>query len=192
MNIRSRQRADPKAAPWKTHPADPAEFPWKNCGRQMRGPCGILSAQREKNTRSCLLELQEGESIVLETEKRSQILREILEAGFARGDSLTGLREKLGIDGETWERWLRDGGMPEDIVGLSRAMAEMCAPWVWGALLEQTRDGSIPAMKLYFELCKGGDTSPAAAVIPDPAVAALRQSILYVPPTNGVDETQHD
>lgn len=125
----------------------------------------------------------------METEKRSQVLQEILEAGFARGDTLAALREKLGIDRELWERWLREGGMPEDIISLSKAMAEMCAPWVWGALLEQTRDGSIPAMKLYFELCKDNGSTGTTVPAGDPAVAALRQEILYTP--SAADGGQH-
>ncbi|MBE6614567.1 MAG: hypothetical protein E7631_04595 [Ruminococcaceae bacterium] len=114
----------------------------------------------------------------MELEKQTELLREILEAGFAGGESLTSLREKLGIDGETWERWLRDGGMPGDIVSLARAMAEMCAPWVWSSLLGLTKEGSIPAMKLYFDLCRERAPASVSGMPGDREVAMLRREIL--------------
>lgn len=112
----------------------------------------------------------------MDAEKQKEVLRQMLDTGFGGGDSLTGLREKLGIDGETWEAWLREGGMPGDLVSLSKAMAEMCAPWVWASLLELTKGGSVPAMKLYFELCreKGG---AAAENTGEREIQALRQEI---------------
>ena len=101
----------------------------------------------------------------------------MLDAGFAGGGSITELRDRLGIDGDTWEAWLREGGMSGALVSLSKAMAEMCAPWVWASLLEQTKDGSVPAMKLYFELCREKPSAASSAVSGDPEILALRQEI---------------
>lgn len=114
----------------------------------------------------------------MEMERKTQLLRQVLEAGFAGGESLTAVREKLGIDGETWEAWLRDGGVPGDVVTLAKAMAEMCAPWVWSSLLGLTREGSIPAMKLYFELCREKQLPEAGRVQPDREILMLRQAVL--------------
>ena len=114
----------------------------------------------------------------METEKKTQLLRQVLEAGFAGGESLTAVREKLDIDGETWESWLRDGGVPGDVVTLARAMAEMHAPWVWSSLLGLTGEGSIPAMKLYFELCKEKQMPSAGGMLPDGEIDLLRREIL--------------
>jgi hypothetical protein len=118
----------------------------------------------------------------METEKKTQLLRQVLEAGFAGGESLTAVREKLNIDGETWESWLRDGGVPGDVVTLARAMAEMCAPWVWASLLGLTRDGSVPAMKLYFELCREKTPAASADTAGDRQIAMLRHEILESAP----------
>ena len=74
----------------------------------------------------------------MDAEKQKEVLRQMLDTGFGGRDSLAELRDRLGIDGETWEAWLREGGMPGDLVNLSKAMAEMCAPWVWVSLLELT------------------------------------------------------
>lgn len=118
----------------------------------------------------------------MELEKQTALLREVLEAGFAGGESLTSLREKLGIDGETWERWLRESGMPGDMVSLARAMAEMCAPWVWSSLLGLTREGSIPAMKLYFELCREKTPAAPAETAGEQQIVMLRREILEAAP----------
>ena len=113
----------------------------------------------------------------MDTDKQKEVLRQMLDTGFGGGDSLTELRDRLGIDGETWEAWLREGGMPGDLVSLSKAMAEMCAPWVWASLLEMTKDGSVPAMKLYFELCKGRETAVGSDSTGEREILALRQEI---------------
>ncbi|MBQ8400435.1 MAG: hypothetical protein IJX14_00750 [Clostridia bacterium] len=113
----------------------------------------------------------------MDTEKQRELMQQILEAGFAGGAGLTELREQLGIDGDTWEAWLRGGSVPGDLVSLSRAMAEMCAPWVWASLLELTRDGSIPAMKLYFALCREQNPTPAAGFCDNREIMTLRQEI---------------
>lgn len=84
---------------------------------------------------------------------RSVALQQMLLSGFSGSESLSALRERLGIDADLWESWLRDGRLPGDMVRLSRGMAEMTAPWVWSSLLRQTDEGSIPAIKLFFELC---------------------------------------
>lgn len=117
----------------------------------------------------------------MDAEKQKEVLRQMLDTGFAGGDSLTQLREKLGIDGKTWEAWLREGGMPGDLVSLSRAMAEMCAPWVWASLLELTKGGSVPAMKLYFELCKEKNTAAGTDDTGGREILALRQEIFGSP-----------
>ena len=113
----------------------------------------------------------------MDAEKQKDILRQMLDTGFGGGDSLTELRDKLGIDRETWETWLREGGMPGDLISLSKAMAEMCAPWVWASLLEMTKDGSVPAIKLYFELCKERTTASGSDSTGDREVLALRREI---------------
>lgn len=127
-----------------------------------------------------------GEENGLDAEKQKEVLRQMLDTGFGGRDSLAELRDRLGIDGETWEAWLREGGMPGDLVNLSKAMAEMCAPWVWASLLELTRDGSVPAMKLYFELCKekGGQAADNSG---EREITMLRQEIFGTQAAGGAE-----
>lgn len=115
---------------------------------------------------------------VADGNERQRILQQMLDCGFAGKENLAALRQQLGVDGDTWEGWLRDGVLPGQVVRLSRSMAEMCAPWVWSSLLKLTEDGSIPAMKLYFDLCKaevaGGSENPKFG---DAEVMRLRREI---------------
>lgn len=115
---------------------------------------------------------------VADGNERQRILQQMLDCGFAGKENLAALRQQLGVDGDTWEGWLRDGVLPGQVVRLSRSMAEMCAPWVWSSLLKLTEDGSVPAMKLYFDLCKaevaGGSENPKFG---DAEVMRLRREI---------------
>lgn len=159
---------------WGFHWLGKVEKSWKKYGRQNK--CFVLYYRHKEKHPFSAADGRKGEDYGLDADKQKEVLRQMLDTGFGGGDSLAELRERLGIDGETWEAWLREGGMPGDLVSLSKAMAEMCAPWVWASLLELTRDGSVPAMKLYFELCKekGG---PAAGGSGEREIAMLRQEI---------------
>ncbi len=127
------------------------------------------------------------------------LLREILEKGFCGEGDLRTLRDCLADSDrmpeqdkparEGWEEVLRDGNLSGEVLRLGRAMAELYAPWVWAALLGETKNGSIPAMKLYFELCKTRDTSrdsEAGGVGIDGGIQALRQAI-FAKPGSGAD-----
>ncbi len=122
------------------------------------------------------------------TEQASEtLLREILEKGFGGEGDLRTLRDGLAAQDklvrEDWEDLLRDGALSGEVLRLGRAMAELYAPWVWAALLSETREGSIPAMKLYFELCKARDTGREGegGMGIDGGIQALRQAIFAQP-----------
>ncbi len=122
------------------------------------------------------------------TEQASEtLLREILEKGFGGEGDLRTLRDCLAAKDclalEDWEALLRDGSLSGEVLRLGRAMAELYAPWVWAALLSETREGSIPAMKLYFELCKGRDTAREGegGMGIDGGIQALRKAIFAGP-----------
>lgn len=111
-----------------------------------------------------------------EDNDRRFLLQQWLDCGFAGDDDIAALRQQLGVDGDTWEGWLRDGVLPGQVVRLSRSMAEMCAPWVWSSLLKLTEDGSVPAMKLYFDLCKS-EVAGGSGGNTDGEVLRLRREI---------------
>lgn len=104
------------------------------------------------------------------------VLQQMIDCGFAGDEDIASLRERLSLDGDTWEGWLRDGVLPGQVVRLSRSMAEMCAPWVWSSLLKLTEDGSVPAMKLYFDLCKS-EVAGGSGGNADGEVLRLRREI---------------
>lgn len=105
------------------------------------------------------------------------VLQQMIDCGFAGEEDITSLREQLSLDEDTWEGWLREGVVPGQVVRLSKGMAEMYAPWVWASLLRQTEDGSIPAMKLYFELCKGNTVGESGGSNASGEILQLRREI---------------
>ncbi len=107
----------------------------------------------------------------------TSILQQMLDCGFAGNEDIDGFRKRLGLFGDTWEGWLRDGVLPGELVRLSRSMAEMCAPWVWSSLLKLTEDGSVPAMKLYFDLCKAEAAGTETSAGPGGEILRLRREI---------------
>lgn len=115
---------------------------------------------------------EKGEAVC----SQQQVLQKLLDTGFTGEMDMAAFRERLSLDGDIWEGWLREGRLPGEVVRLSKGMAEMYAPWVWASLLKLTADGSIPAMKLYFELCKQ-DTTAVATGLPDGEILQLRREI---------------
>ncbi len=124
-------------------------------------------------------------------ETKETLLREILEKGFGGDGDLRALREKLAVADGEWEAVLRGGTLSGEVLRLGRTMAELCAPWVWGSLLRETKDGSVSAMKLYFELCKPREESQTDGVTMEGEIAALRQAI-FAPQTGVTGEGTGD
>lgn len=56
------------------------------------------------------------------------------------------------VTDEEFTEWIRDGKFAEYAAALARGFAEADAPYVWASLLAETKKGSIPAIKLYFEI----------------------------------------
>lgn len=117
-----------------------------------------------------------GDGSILQQIDRS-ILQQMMDCGFAGDEDIDAFRERLGLFGDIWEGWLRDGELPGEMVRLSRRMAEMCAPWVWSSLLKLTEDGSVPAMKLYFDLCKAEAAGTETSAGPGGEMVRLRREI---------------
>lgn len=176
----------------------PVENPWKYCGRQRR--FFVVYYRHSKNKRlenisycpmqtkgGVCLEKQENPvavqagadtcSVVDAGAADTSILQQMLDCGFAGDEDIAAFRERLGLFGDTWEGWLRDGVLPGELVRLSRSMAEMCAPWVWSSLLKLTEDGSVPAMKLYFDLCKAEAAGTETSAGPGGEILRLRREI---------------
>jgi len=123
-----------------------------------------------------------------EGQAKQILLRSLLEEGFQKGEDIWNLLEKYGIDCARWESWLRDRQFTEQLVTLSKAMSGTYAPKVWNALLSMVENGSIPAMKLYFELWKQERPSCLGNAKGDAVLENLRTEIfrhMPAPPAIG-------
>ena len=62
---------------------------------------------------------------------------------------------------------------------LARETARLFAPEVWRSLFDMIREGSVPAVKLYMELCKDTERETAHGAVygEEGAIRALREAI---------------
>lgn len=136
----------------------------------------------EENNRKCAQEKESGctENVTVQDTNASEISAETLvEAGLC-GRSTA---ETLGKWG--WERIFRR--LRRDTVGvetLARETARLYIPEVWRQLLDMIRKGSVPAVRLYMELCRetGGGESTLRE---DGAIRELREQIFRAEESDG-------
>lgn len=107
------------------------------------------------------------------------------------GDALTGEFIRAGLSGRAtvdtilhygWHAILdrlRTGSLGRDAAVLARETARLFAPEVWRSLFDMIREGSVPAVKLYMELCKDTEreTVHGAVYGEEGAIRALREAI---------------
>ncbi len=76
---------------------------------------------------------------------------------------------------------LRGGSLGRDAASLARETARLFAPEVWRSLFDMIREGSVPAVKLYMELCKDTEreNSHGAPYGEDGAIRELREAIFF-------------
>ncbi len=56
------------------------------------------------------------------------------------------------VKDEEFIEWIRDGSFTEYAASLARGFAEAGAPHVWKTLLDLVDDGSVSAIRLYFDV----------------------------------------
>ena len=107
------------------------------------------------------------------------------------GDALTGEFIRAGLSGRAtvdtirhygWHAILdrlRTGSLGRDAAVLARETARLFAPEVWRSLFDMIREGSVPAVKLYMELCKDTERETAHGAVygEEGAIRALREAI---------------
>lgn len=76
-----------------------------------------------------------------------------------------------GVSDEEFIRWVRLGGFSEYAASLAKGFAEADAPYIWSSLTDMAKKGSVPAIKLYFDIWNRKGT-PRASV--DGETEALR------------------
>ena len=101
---------------------------------------------------------------------------------MVRGEkTLDEVLEQFGVGEAEFTGWVCGGQFTDYAVSLARGFAEVDAPYVWKDLLGLIRGGSVPAIRLYFDLLSKktagrGCERPTAAEL-----AGLRESIFGDP-----------
>ena len=110
-----------------------------------------------------------------ETDKRR---RDVAYAMVRSGKRLDEILADFSVTDEEFSEWIRDGQFGEYAAAFARGFAQANAPYVWESLLSETREGSIPAIKLYFEIWnKCRETASGSAAGPPWALSAMRSEI---------------
>lgn len=117
------------------------------------------------------------------TEKQISTANAVIENSFSgqtAGEQIAKALSRVDVSEEDMLAWLRDAAFGSAVVQLAREYAGMYAAEVWEHLLSLAREGSIPAIKLYFELWKDVRLNPAqgfAAAENSAEIAALRDTV---------------
>ena len=110
-----------------------------------------------------------------ETDKRR---RDVAYAMVRSGKRLDEILADFSVTDEEFSEWIRDGRFGEYAAALARGFAEANAPYVWESLLSETREGSIPAIKLYFEIWnKYRGSAPEGTAGPPWSLSTMRAEI---------------
>jgi hypothetical protein len=87
-----------------------------------------------------------------ETEKQNPKQAAVAFAMVRSGKELETILRENDVSDEEFTSWILDGSFRDYVSHLARGFAEADAPLVWGSLIENAKKGSVPAMKLYFDL----------------------------------------
>lgn len=110
-----------------------------------------------------------------ENEKMKKAARIIAEKGGETG----GVAEAVGIDADTFEKWIYDTAFPSMIADAADRWSQTQTAGVWSALVGCAEDGSVPAMKLFFEIRdRRGQDGDAAGTVHDASIDRLRAAVL--------------
>lgn len=97
---------------------------------------------------------------------------------MVRGDgSITELMERFGIDEAEFTEWICGGKFTDYAMSLARGYAEADAPYVWRTLRDLIHGGSVPAIRLYFDLLAKKPSGAGAENHGGAELSGLRESI---------------
>ena len=105
--------------------------------------------------------------------RREAVVRALVTTGGSRADVLA----EAGVTEAEYLGWVTDGAFPAEVASLARRWAEAEAPFVWRDLLALTRSGSVPAMRLYFDLSGKRAAERSAPSYPSAQLEALRADV---------------
>jgi hypothetical protein len=111
-------------------------------------------------------------------ERQALVAREIIRGGRCLEEILT----EYSVGDDEFTKWVLDGHFAKYAENLARAFAEINAPRVWAALVDEATSGKVPAIKLYLDLwaknhraADGEDT--ATLVMPPAEIEVLRDEL---------------
>ncbi len=109
--------------------------------------------------------------------------RQALVAGaMVRGEeALEKILAEYSVSEEEFTKWVLDGRFSEYAQALARGLAEANAPYIWAVLVEEAKQGKVPAIRLYFDVwaknhSAGGGLSSVDGS-PAPEIQALRDAL---------------
>lgn len=116
--------------------------------------------------------------------RREAVVRALITTAASRADVLA----EAGVTEAEYLGWVADGTFPAEVASLAKRWAEAEAPFVWRDLLALTRSGSVPAMRLFFDLSgkRTAEKSTSPYPYPSAQLEALRADIFGA--ENGGDD----
>ena len=100
-------------------------------------------------------------------------------------NTLDEVLELHGVSEDEFTGWVRGGQFTEYAASLARGFAEADAPYVWKDLLELTHNGSVSAIRLYFDILNRKPAPRGAERTFGGELAGLRESIFAEPAEGG-------
>lgn len=83
--------------------------------------------------------------------------------------------DEYGVSEDEFTSWIRDAGFRDHIDSLARDFAEAGVYEIWKSLMKHAKEGSVPAIKLYFEMKNKRVTESRSGISPD--INDLRRDI---------------
>ena len=81
-------------------------------------------------------------------ERQAAVARALVRGSGTIEEILT----EYSVSDEEITSWVLDGRFTQYAESLARAFAEMNAPFIWAALVNEAKDGKIPAIRLYLDV----------------------------------------
>ncbi len=128
-------------------------------------------------------ELNTGDTVVSELSEvaggEASLLSRQRDAAHALLRGEDDVRERLCIGESEWLGWIRGGEFTGYVSSLAWGLAEVNVPSVWRTLYGLVNDGSVPAIRLYFDLLskRSGAAHEAEHRTVGGELAGLRESI---------------
>ncbi len=107
--------------------------------------------------------------------------QERVAAELARGGkALEEILAEYSVGEEEFTKWVLDGRFSEYAEALARGLAEVSAPYIWSVLVDEAKQGKVPAIRLYFDVWAKNHSSvqrTGVSALPSAQLESLREAI---------------